>query len=255
VTAEQQNGRFHGLIMVSGQPGVLDTAAHSGTQAGCGDCSWEVILACLHNGPNQTEPDSCTGAADAPNCGKGQLLYRVFLSTDAVQNQLVNLLCLGGIGDVVPVGDVAAADVQRYLKDVTPPLVGVTLDPDKGVPAGLPTYFTVHAPAVAPAPFGGAQVAETITIAPTRYRWAWGDGEDSGWTTDTGGPYPSGTLTRTYVHAGRYHGSVTTEWAGTYTITVAGQTFGPYNAIGTVSRTQPFTADVLSARTHLVSHG
>jgi hypothetical protein len=35
---------------------------------------------------------------------------------------------------------------------------------------------------------------------------------------------------------------------------VAGRTFGPYAAIGTVTREQPFSIDVFTARSQLVSH-
>ena len=242
--------------MVAGQPSVLDRAAHGGTKPGCGDCSWELILACLTNRvSNAQDQNMCTDAGTAPQCAKGQLAYRLYLSTDAVRNQLVAVLCLGGTTDVVPVGDQAAADVERYLKDVSPPLLELHIDPPKGIPAGLPSYFWVRPPTITPAPFGGGQITETITIAPSRYRWVWGDGETSAWTTNAGAPYPDGTLTHTYVKAGHYDGHVTAEWGGTYTITVAGQTFGPYDAIGTVTRDQPFGVTALKAHSTLVSHG
>jgi hypothetical protein len=257
LTADGRSGDFHGLIMVPGQESVLEHAAHAGTKPGCGDCTWELIVACLRNGPGpDQDPASCAMAAGSTHCRAGQLLYRLFLSTDAVRNQIVDLICLGGIDDVIPVGDLAATDVQRYLRDVHPPLLELHLSPPNGVPAGMAAYFWVRPPAdLRPAPFGSGLVTETITITPQRYRWDWGDGDATGWTTDAGAPYPDGTLTHTYRLPDRYSGDVTTEWGGTYTITVQGETFGPYDAIGTVTRTQPFTATELSARSELVSHG
>ena len=257
VTADQQQGDFHGLIMVPGQPSVLNTAAHSGTKAGCGDCTWELILACLRNDPSHPEnQESCASAVNSPQCGRGQLSFRLYLTTEAVRNQLVDMVCLGNIKDVVPVGDRAALDVQQYLKDVKPPDLALHVAPPKGIPAGLPAYFWVRPPAdLTPTPFGNGQITETITIAPQRYDWTWGDGQVSGWTTDAGGPYPTGTLTHTYAKADHYSGHVVTEWGATYTITVAGQTFGPYDATGTLTRTQLFTTTVLRARSTLVSHG
>ena len=253
--ADQVRGDFHGLIMVPGQPGVLDTAAHSGTRPGCGDCEWTLIVACLRNDPNQADDQGgCTGAAESAHCTRGQLLYRLFLTTDAARNQLVDTLCLGGPSDVVPVGEQAALDVQRYLKDVTPPNLDLHVSPPKGVPAGMPAYFWVRAPQFDPVPFGNGQITETITIKPARYDWTWGDGNASGWTTDAGAPYPNGTLTHIYDVSGTYAGHVVTEWGGTYTITVAGQTFGPYDAIGTVTKRQPFSTTVLEAHSTLVSH-
>ena len=259
VHAATPSGDFHGLIMVPGQPSILDTAAHSGTQPGCGDCTWTLIRACMYNTPgNPSDQDVCLGATGSPVCDKGQMLYRVYLTTDAETDRYVDAICLGGAGtqQVVPVGDIAAADVQRYLKDVTPPVLDLHLDPSNGIPAGMPAYFWVRPPAdLGPVPFGGGQVTENITLKPERYDWRWGDGQSSGWIADAGAPYPDGTLTHTFDTARRYSGTLTAEWGGTYTITVAGQTFGPYDAIGTVTRTQPFATLVLAARSTLVSGG
>lgn len=243
--------------MVRGEPGVLDTAARAGTQPGCGDCVWSLIPACVLQSPdNPDNQQTCTGAGQATQCRKGQFLYRLYLTTDAVSNRLVTTLCLGGAGDVIAVGDVAAADVDRYLKRVTPPDLDLGIQPPDGVIANLPAYFRVRPPAaLAPQPFGGPQITETITIRPAHYTWVWGDGT-SLQTDDPGGRYPDGTLTHTYTTSGHLHGSVTTRWTAGYTVTVAGQTFGPYAATGgPVPHTQPFAVTVTSARSHLVDHG
>lgn len=256
VTTEPAKGDFRGLIMVRDQPDVLDRAAVAGTQTGCGDCVWEVILACPTNLAGAPEDAaSCSAASTAPRCRPGQQLYRLYLSTAAVTNQFEGALCLGDISDVVPVGNIAAADVQRYLRDVTPPAMELDTSPPHGTLVGLPTYFRIRPPeSLSPAPFGNVAIRETITLTPTTYDWSWGDGNDSGWTTNTGDLYPHGTLTHVYRNGGVASGSVTTRWGGTYTITVAGRTFGPYQAIGTVTRAQPFTLAVFTARSQLVSH-
>ena len=55
------------MIMVPGQPSVLETAAHSGTTPGCGDCSWELILACVINPPaGHGDQNMCSDAGQAP---------------------------------------------------------------------------------------------------------------------------------------------------------------------------------------------
>src|ERR1700712_4539149 len=60
---------FHGLIAVDGAPWLFDAAAHSGTEAGCGDCSWTLVLACLNNSPGDpTGDDACTAALQAAKC-------------------------------------------------------------------------------------------------------------------------------------------------------------------------------------------
>jgi hypothetical protein len=257
VIGDNAKGDFRGLIMVRDQPDVLDRAAVSGTSAGCGDCVWEIILSCPTNLVGAPEDAAaCNAASAAPRCHPGQQLYRLYLTTTAVTNQFEGGLCLGDISDVVPVGNIAAADVERYLRDVVPPAMDLATSPPRGTLAGLPTYFQVRPPAdLGPAPFGNATIRETITLAPTAYSWSWGDGTGSGWTTDPGGLYPRGTLTHLYRYGGRASGNVTTQWGGTYTITVAGRTFGPYDAVGSVTRAQSFTLAVFTARSQLVSGG
>src|SRR4051794_33531461 len=58
LTADQARGEFHGLIMVEGQPGVLDTAAHSGTEPGCGDCEWTLVISCFFDNGNSASNNS-----------------------------------------------------------------------------------------------------------------------------------------------------------------------------------------------------
>ena len=256
VTADQAEGDFHGLIMVPGDSDVLNLAAHSGTQPGCADCQWTLILACtfdLHDNPNNL--NGCQGAGQGKLCHPGQLDYRLYLTTDAFTNRLVETMCLGGPNDIVPVGDMAAADVDKYLKDVTPPTMQVTVQPPNGVLSNLPAYFQANPPAdLQPQAFGGPQVTENITVTPAHYTWDWGDGSPALTTDDPGAPYPDGKVTHTYDRSAHLVAALTTEWSATYTISVAGQTFGPYNATGTVQRTQRFPLVVDRARSHLVSH-
>ncbi|MDQ1696727.1 MAG: hypothetical protein QOJ03_2080, partial [Frankiaceae bacterium] len=208
VVADQVAGDFHGLIMVPGQPGVLEAAAHAGTTPGCGDCEWTLILACVDNSPDDpNNQNACATSRQSLLCGPRQSLFRLYLTTAAVQNRLVDSLCLGGTGDVVPVGDIAATDVERYLRDVRPPALDLTTQPPNGAVTGLPAYFMVRPPAdLAPQPFGGGPVTETITITPTSYDWTWGDGTVLVKTDDAGAPYPDGTLTHTYAEPGHLHG-------------------------------------------------
>jgi hypothetical protein len=255
VSADQVKGDFRGLIMVPGQPGVLDLAAHSGTQPGCGDCVWTLVIACVFDSPNDPHNQiSCNGAGQGRRCGKGQTAYRLFLTTDAVTNQFVGTLCLGGPADVIPVSDIAGRDVDRYLRDVIPPAMHVTVQPPNGALSNLPAYFQVQPPALQPQQFGGPRVIETITITPAHYTWDWGDGTEPLETDDPGAPYPDGHVTHTYDRAAHLTVALTTEWSATYTITVAGQTLGPFNATGTVQHTQRFPLVVDRARSHLVSH-
>ena len=255
VQGDAKAGDFHGLIMVNGDPSVLDIAAHSGTLPGCGDCVWTLVIACRANLPDDPQrQNSCIGAVGRARCQHGQTSFRLYLTTRAVTNQLVDTLCLGGVGDVIPVGNMAAADVDRYLKDVVPPQMHVTVQPPNGALSNLPAFFQAQPPPLQPQRFGGPQIVETITLTPAHYTWDWGDGSVPLKTSDPGGPYPDGQVTHTYAKAAHLTVTLTTEWSATYTITVAGETFGPYDATGTVQRTQRFPLVVDRARSHLVSH-
>ena len=259
VSSEATQGEFHGLIAVKGRPDVLATAAHSGTSASCGDCVWTLVMMCVGNTPADLHNQQpCVGAARSLRCRPGQTAFRLYLTTEATTNQLVETLCLGGIDDVVPVGEIAAADVGRWLKDVTPPDLVFRFQPPRAAIAGLPTYFMVRTPTdLRPTHLASSApgIVETITIAPLHYTWSWGDGSDRLETDDPGAPYPDGQVTHTYAAGGTVHGSLTTQWGATYTITTEGQTFGPYDATGgVVPRVQTFALPVATAHSHLVSH-
>jgi hypothetical protein len=259
VAGDATQGDFHGLIAVKGQPDILATAAHSGTSAGCGDCVWTLVMMCLGNSPGDPHNQQpCVGAGQSLKCKRGETAFRLYLTTKAVDNELVATLCLGGTDDVIPIGDMAAADVARYLRDVQPPDLVMQTQPPRTAIAGLATYFMVRPPnelqpaTLAANPQG---IVETITIAPLHYTWSWGDGTDELATDDAGAPYPDGQVTHTYATGGRVHGSVTAQWGATYTITMAGETYGPYDASGgVVPKTQTFELPIATAHSHLVSH-
>lgn len=249
-------GEFRGLIMVAGQPGVLELSSRSGTTPGCGDCSWTLILACLTNDPDHPEDQrTCTGSNQSASCAKGESRYRLYLTDRRVTNLLVDEICLGSPRDVTPVSDLAAADVDRYLRTVRPPALDIQVQPPGQTLVNLPTYFvTSPPPGLRPVPFGGGAVTEIITITPAHYTWGWGDGTPPLQTTDAGSPYPHGTLTHQYAAAGPMTVTLTTQWSATYDIQVAGQTFGPFDARGTpVPRTQTFTVQVAEAHSRLVT--
>jgi hypothetical protein len=250
VTANQPAGDFHGLIAVTGAPWVLNVAGHSGSTPGCGDCTWSIVLACSFDAPSDPgTPIGCTPARGSAGCPGRQLLYRLYLSTDAAPDTLEGTLCLGGRVQPVPIGDHAAGDVQRYLKDVIPPNLDITTKPKVATLAGLTTYFAARTPStLTPAPFGGGEITETITLAPSRADWRWGDGAASGWA-------PAATnVTHAYTRGGNAQVDLTTRWGATYTITYQGQTFGPYDAVGQLTKQQSLTLPVRTSSPTLVSH-
>jgi hypothetical protein len=240
---------FHGLIAVGGSPWVLDDAAHAGARPGCGDCRWSLVLACPKASP--TDPatsKACAGAGDSPTCRPGERLYRVYLSTDVELDRVQGTVCLGGADQVVAVGTIARADVERYLRNVTPPPLRLRTRPAGATLAGLPTYFSATPPRdLAPVPFGGPTVTETITIRPVGVAWRWGDGSASGWTSS------AGTETHSYRRGGTASGTLTTRWGATYTVTYAGAAYGPYDAARRLTQRQPFGLPVHTSSPVLVS--
>ncbi len=249
VGANQNAGEFHGLLAVRGVPWVLDLAARSGTQQACGDCSWTLMLACASASPGDpTSINACTGASTTGNCRKGQLLYKIYLSTDAVADRVVGTVCLGGPQQPVPVGTKAFGDVRRYLKDVTPPDLDISTSPSGATLAGLATFFTASVPgSLTPVPFGSGEVTETITLDATVADWHWGDGSTSGWLS------ASTPLAHSYLHGGIARLTLRTRWGATYTISYQGETFGPYDATGRLVRVQRLALPVDTSAPTLVS--
>ena len=246
-----QQGEFHGLIALSEGGSLLQTAAHSGTKPGCGDCVWTVLEYCPGNEPGGAQTD-CKAAHHYPGCRRRQLAERIFLSTDSQGYEDVGVYCLGGGNHIVPVGDDAIADVDRYLKNVRPPGLAVHLDPGTSL-AGLATKVRAGPPgSLRPTPFGGPTVTETITLHPATEMWRWGDGQSDTLTPDKAGVIAT---SHTYGAGGHLRTDVTTTWGATYTVTYQGATFGPYDAIGTLTRTQSAPLTVVTSNPVLISHG
>ncbi len=226
----------------------------SGAGSGCSDCIWTLVLACPNNGPDERGGQvGCAGAIGAPQCDPDQTAYRLYLQTKTERKHLVDQVCLGGLDDVLPVGQRAAQAAARYMKDVRPPAADVRTQPARGILVQLPVYFIVHPPAPDPAPFGPDTLTEKITISAASYHWDWGDHSQPMGTTSLGGPYPSGDVTHTYHQHGPVTATLTTTWTGSYTFTVGGHTLGPFPASGTAQRSQPVHLTLHEAHSHLIS--
>lgn len=249
VTAHPAAGEFRGLIAVAGAPWVLEVASHSGGDAGCEDCVWSVVLACMTGTP--ADPGSqreCTAASNSSHCPPRERLYRLYLTTGDVLDRLLGTICLGDGRSPIRIGDRAKADVGRYLKNVVPPALDIAVRPRGATLAGLPTSFTAAPPAtLAPVRFGPGPISETITLRPIRTRWRWGDG--SGPTSTTS----SRTVTHVFWHGGVMASTLATRWAATYTITFEGVTVGPFDATGRLTRRQPRAVRVDTTIPTLVS--
>lgn len=251
--ADPAAGTFHGLIAVTSDASLLEKAAHSGNEPGCGDCVWTVVPDCPNASPdNPGGAGNCATAMQNPLCKKHQSAERVFLSTRTSGFVNEGVYCVGGGSRIVAVGDIARTDVDRYLKNVTPPDLTIRFDPGTSL-AGLPTKVSAEPPgSLRPAPFGGRGVTETITVSPAREQWQWGDGTATAFTPTAAGLIEA---RHTYASGGHLVAQVATTWGATYTITFQGRTFGPYDAAGTLSRTQARAVTVATSTPVLVSHG
>jgi len=239
-------GVFHGLLAVRGVPWVLDYAAEAGSSPGCGDCTWTLVLACKDASPG--DPTACVGAGASADCSPDQRLYRLFLSTATLVDHVVGTVCIGGPQQPVEVGPIARGDVERYLRDVRPPDLVITSSPPDGTLAGLLTLFSAKPPpGLAPIPFGSTDVTETITIRPAVLEWQWGDGSLTGWVTAAAG------TSHAFLHGGVARIRLRTRWGARYTIGFQGETFGPYDATGQVTRNQSLALRVGTSEPVLVS--
>ncbi len=84
------------------------------------------------------------------------------------------------------------------------PVGGTTL-------VNLPTYYAASwpdagdclTPGEVSAPVQLLSWSVEFEVAAQDYRYVYGDGKDSGWTSSTGGAYPDGDVTHTYADTGR----------------------------------------------------
>lgn len=89
-------------------------------------------------------------------------------------------------------------------------------------------------------------------VAARDYRYSYGDGTSSGWTSSTGGTYPDGDITHTYSEAGDVEVKVDARLTGQYRVNG-----GQWQDIATVADLQDepsFTLEVRGTKTTLVDN-
>jgi hypothetical protein len=239
---------FRGLIAISHDPPFLESERSLAARDGCADCVWVLYEDCQTNIPGGHQVD-CRSAHNNPACRKGQLAERVFLSRPGHGYGMVGVYCLGKGNRIIPLGQIAKADVDRYLKDVRPPDLEIRFDPGTSL-AGLATHITARPDStLRPVPFGGQGVTETIRLNATRQDWNFGDGQTATFTD------ASVHTSHTYAAGGHLRATVRTSWGATYTITYQGITLGPYDATGHITGRQTRPVTVVTSTPVLVSHG
>ena len=247
--ADRVHGTYHGLIAITGDASFLQREQASTGSEGCSDCIWTLVIDCQMNQPGTGSQVECGSAQQNPQCHRGQLAEKLFLSRPGHGFGMVGVYCIGGGNRIVPIGDIARADVERYLKDVKPPSLDITFDPGTSL-SGLATRVRARPDRrLRAVPFGGQGVTETIKLAPVRQVWRWGDGQTATFTAATV------RTTHTYVRGGHLTATVTTTWGATYTITYQGLTLGPYDATGQLTGQQSRPVTVVTSTPVLISHG
>ncbi|MEX1177160.1 MAG: hypothetical protein WEB09_01745 [Nitriliruptor sp.] len=112
-----------------------------------------------------------------------------------------------------PVPLVTSDDVLVVLRDQLPRPRPV-MDPGHGLP-GLRMYLETNRPLsynnTVTVVAGGVSIGVEVDATAT-FTVRWGDDTVTGPHDDPGEPYPDGTVTHTYTHAGRYDIAVTDTW-------------------------------------------
>ncbi|PRY50794.1 hypothetical protein BCF74_13816 [Knoellia remsis] len=101
----------------------------------------------------------------------------------------------------------------------------VNIQPEGDVTlVNLPTYYEAQWPATGLKPGDISKPLQLLSwsiefrIDPAAYNYSFGDGTESGWTEDQGGPYPEGTVRHTYKDTGEGPVKVDAQLTGSYRV-------------------------------------
>ncbi len=150
------------------------------------------------------------------------------------------------------------ADIQQAFRELPFSMPSPSIEPAGGrTLTNLPTYYSVTWPDDGHLEPG--EVSEPIRllswsvefkVEAKDYRYVYGDGSSSGWTTSTGGTYPDGEITHDYEETGEVPVRVDARLTGRYRVNG-----GEWLDVETVADLQDepvTTLQVLGTRTRLV---
>jgi hypothetical protein len=249
-------GEFQGAIVVPGSARANQVVAAS---HGCDGCVWTLVLNCDRNTTNDPEWVSCNAAW----CPRGSL-YRLYLQRpEDVRPEFVDAVCLTATQRIVT-ADELAVDAARYLTDLAPPAMDFAVQPDGRAVTRVATFFYARGSGSdertldVDTPAGPARLA--IHIAPSEYRWTFGDGGRCT-TAEPGGTYDGRAEERcddrvahVYDAAGTWTVTLAATWSGTYTFDVGYGAVGPRTipGAGVAGPVATRTVPVREARAELV---
>lgn len=126
----------------------------------------------------------------------------------------------------------------------------VNIQPEGDVTlVNLPTHYEAQWPATGLKPGDISQKVQLLSwsvefkIAPGSYNYSFGDGTESGWTDDPGGPYPEGKVRHTYKDTGEGPVKVDAKLTGWYRVNG-----GQWETIDTVADLQDEPVTTITVR-------
>jgi hypothetical protein len=217
----------------TGDPAVRDAATD------CPGCVWRMDLAC----PTQ---DICAGAF--VGCEPMELRWLVrLLRPPATDFVVVGTLCRGAGEELLGVDALAEQVSERFVELL--PRAQPTVQPSDVALVQIPAVFAAGEPsAFGPVDLNVVGYAVRVS-AEAEWTWRFGDGHTL--VTDSpGGAYPDRSVAHTFRRAGSYDATVTTRWAGEFTVNGD----GPYPiAGGPVELSAPLSVQVREAGAVLVT--
>jgi len=239
-------GSPHGAAFY-GSGGLLLDASFSGVGvsrsavAMCPDCEWLLVSIC--KGGRGT--GGCHGVGSCP-FGRHRML--VFLRhVGEPDYSQVGSYCLGPDGPVT-VGEMA--DLMRDVVVEHVPPVRWNYQPEGGALVNLPCIVASGQPRRLDTRRFDLVGFSVVLDARPSWLWTWGDGTQTA-TAEPGGAWPDFSVTHTYRHPGPVQVTLTTNWAGWFTV----DGMGPFPTGGTpvAQQSGPWQLSVREARAHLVT--
>lgn len=241
-----------GAVKGAGTESAPPSQGVGGGSGSCDGCKYLWILACPGNSVgtdgngNFVDPVNEPCSQPASMCPPGEMLENLYILRPPDQISTGGTRCVGG--DPPPTDQQvaqAASDAFSQLLTTAEP----THQPDPTAIVNIPTLFATNIPQRQI--FTETLLDQTITLqVDATWVWDFGDGATLT-TTNPGGRYPNTSLAHTYVQAGKYTVTVTTNWTGSYSING-----GPPRPIpgGPIPRrSTPFLVDVHEAHAVLVN--
>jgi hypothetical protein len=247
---------FRGAILVPGSDAANAAVARS---HGCDGCAWTLVLNCDRNTTNDPEWVSCNAA----RCPEGSL-FRLYLQRpEDARPEYVDTICLSTTRRVVTAAEVAV-DAARYLTDLAPPALAIGVQPEGRAVTRLATFLyargATHDSRTLTVGTAAGPARLTIDIAPSEYRWSFGD-EGTCTTAEPGGTYDGTSAERCddrvahlFAAAGRYPVRLDAVWGGTFSFDVGYGAVGPrpIPGDGVAGPVATRVVDVRDARAELI---